>query len=106
MVPLTPLGIILICALLCERLTEYVVKSGVNGAIRLGPIAAPIPVLLSLLLAQLFAWAFGLDVFAVYGIVARVPWLAIVLTGILIGGGSQLLNDVGDAVRAVPNKLS
>ena len=47
-----------------------------------------------------FAFAFGLDVFAGFGHPIAVPTVAVILTGLVIGGGSNITSDVVQWFRA------
>ena len=58
------------------------------------------PNILSLLLGVVVAFAFGLDVFAALGMATAWLWLAYLLTGILLAGGSKLWHELVEKLRA------
>lgn len=49
---------------------------------------------LSLLVSAGLCFAWGVDVFAVAGVVFSLPWLGAVFTGVIAGLGSNVLNDI------------
>lgn len=83
-------SIIAFCAFLVERLVGYIMTVGPNIPQRF-PFA---PVLVSLFLGVGIAVGFQLDLFGAFDMTAVHPLVAFVLTGLLIGGGSNLLHDI------------
>lgn len=57
------------------------------------------PNLLSLIIGVLVAFAFTLDVFSAFGFTTEWVWIAYLLTGILIAGGSKLWHELISKLR-------
>ena len=80
-------------ALVVERLTEHFVKPPLSraGQKQFAPYFA-------LALGLFISWAFGVDLFTPLalevGLQPFVPWVGYLLTGLLVGGGSNFLHDV------------
>lgn len=60
-------------------------------------------VLLSMALGVVCAFGFGIDLFAVAGIEAKIPYLGIVLTGILLSRGSNYIFDLISTITKLKN---
>lgn len=57
------------------------------------------PNILSLLFGVAVAFAFGLDIFSALGMATAWLWLAYLLTGILLAGGSKLWHELISKLR-------
>lgn len=100
---LTPFAAILILAFLAESLTEYFARPVIH-AFPTGPAPQapgnPVSPLWLRYIAALvgigLAIAYRADVLAMAGLVAWSPWVGYVITGIIIGRGSNYLHDLAD----------
>lgn len=70
-----------------KAIIEYISTWFVNGNIEWKQIA-------SFLFGELIAFAYNLDAFEAMGISAKIPFISIVLTGLVISGGSNLIYDI------------
>jgi hypothetical protein len=79
-------------ALIVERLVEKFVKPLLPEAYQHWSAYA------ALALGLIFSWAFGIDlltpVATAVGLEPFVPWAGYLLTGLIVGGGSNFLHDV------------
>lgn len=70
-----------------KAIIEYVSTWFVDGNICWKQIA-------SFLFGELIAFAYNLDAFQAMGISAKIPFISIILTGLVISGGSNLIYDI------------
>ena len=113
MQPLEPFLAVLFLAFLAEGLTEYLARPILDGLTSPDPDASPPPAggteggyvkplwlrYVACLAGVGLALAFRADLFAAVGLAAINPWIACVLTGILIGRGSNYVHDLIDTWR-------
>lgn len=95
---LSPVIQILFLAFLAEALTEYLAAPLVKGEGSRHPAAAS-PLYLryiAVAVGVLLALAYRADLLAMMGLCAVTPWVGYIVTGILIGRGSNFLNDLVD----------
>lgn len=91
---------ILVLAFLCESMVEYflspIIKSG-----KLPVEAGRSVTLYSAALAGMgLAWLFSLDLFGEFlGLQARLPVASVLLTGLVIGRGSNYVHDIFKRIR-------
>lgn len=115
--PIEPFLAILFLAFLAEGLTEYLARPILDGlgspdpgnatasghAIQNPKSAIQNPLWLryvACLVGVGLALAFRADLFSAVGLAAINPWIAYVLTGILIGRGSNYVHDLIDTWRS------
>ena len=88
----TALGAALFMALVLERLIELLVKPPLPEHL------APIVPYISAALGLVAALAFGIDLVTPtlegFGVVPAVSWAGKVITGLVLGGGSNLIHDL------------
>lgn len=79
-------------ALIIERLVEKFVKPALPAQWQ------TLSAYTALVLGLLFSWAFGIDLLTpiatAVGLEPFVPWAGYLLTGLIVGGGSNFLHDV------------
>jgi len=107
MTPIAPFLAILFLAFLAEGLTEYLARPVIQGLTNPDPEPPAEPYTKPLWLRYValtvgvgLAMAFRADLFAAIGLAAIHPWLAYVLTGILVGRGSNYVHDLIDTWRS------
>ena len=112
--PIEPFLAILFLAFLAEGLTEYLARPILDGLANADPdapqskignpeseIAKPLWLrYVACLVGVGLALAFRADLFSAVGLAAINPWIAYVLTGILIGRGSNYVHDLIDTWRS------
>ena len=86
-------------ATVTERLVEHFIKPAANA---IGyPAAIPY---VALLIGLGFSLAFGIDLFTPValsiGLEPFTPWAGLLLSGLMVGGGSNLISDVWPATKA------
>lgn len=64
------------------------------------------PVVISMALGVLCAVAFGIDIFDLAGIEAHIPYVGMILTGILLSRGSNYVSDVLGSIGSIKAKVS
>ncbi len=91
-------------AFLAERLTERLIKPWVPEAYR-----EPVAIFATLVMGVAAAVAFRLDIINSLLVAGGIgdplsPWVSIVVTGLIIGGGSQLVHDLwpGSTAKTKP----
>lgn len=94
---MTAFGIIC-AAIIVEGLITYVKTFVSEGKVQWQIIVA-------LVLGILVAVGYGLDIFALFGMVSVIPYLGTVLTGILISRGSNYVYDLIDLISGLIDKL-
>lgn len=77
-------------AVLIERLIEYFIKPRVDGKFI---------IYVAIVLAELVSFGYKLDLISSLGI-GTANWIGIALTGLVLAGGSNFLNDIIGAVRS------
>lgn len=92
---LTGIGVFLMWATICERLTEYLFGDHDRLRPYMHYLAAGVGVIVAVL--------FRLDlVQSVFGATSPLPYAASIVTGLLIGGGSNWLHDTMNKVVTMP----
>lgn len=64
------------------------------------------PVVISMALGVLCAVAFGIDIFDLAGIEAHIPYVGMVLTGVLLSRGSNYVSDILGSIGSIKAKIS
>ncbi|MDO4565873.1 MAG: hypothetical protein Q4B42_00930 [Oscillospiraceae bacterium] len=96
----TALGIIVAISMIIETLTENV-KTRFPAFANTDWAVMAVTVVLGVSIAL----NYNADIFAAAGLVGRVPWLGVVLTGVLMAGGSNLIFDAIKKLRGVKSAL-
>lgn len=89
---------IIILALIVETIVEWFKRAvpAVKGGIALG---------LSAGLGLLLAFTTGADVLTTLGLAENIPYVGIALTGVMVGGGSNLIFEFIKAIGGAMGKL-
>lgn len=74
-------------AVAVKAIVEYISTWVVNNKLEWKQIA-------SFLFGEVIAFSFGLDAFKLVGIEAQVPFVSVILTGLIISGGANLVYDI------------
>jgi hypothetical protein len=91
-------GIFLLAAVV-EALTEYLVRPIVKliyvslSPSRQAPETMDALRYVSAVVGVVLCWAYNMDLLAMAGLTAQVPFVGVVVTGLLIGRGSNFVND-------------
>ena len=86
-------------ALVIETLTEYLKSVFPVIADKTGVLFA-----ITAALGILLCIAFGADLFASFGLISQIPFLGQSITGILCGGGSNIVYDIVERIRGIMNE--
>lgn len=103
MSPLSPILQILLLAFLCEGLVEYLARPVIHWGQTEPPTDTPGPQSSPLWLRYIavvvgiaLAIAYRADLLALVGLQAWSPWIGYIITGVIVGRGSNYLNDLAD----------
>lgn len=92
-------GGIFILAAVVEALTEYLVRPIVKLVYKLADPDGEVPETMDALryvsagVGVVLCWAYNVDLLALAGLQAVVPFVGVIVTGLLIGRGSNFVND-------------
>lgn len=78
---------IIFFAVAVKAMVEYIFTWVVDGKLQRKQIV-------SFLFGELIAFSFGLDAFKLVGIEAQIPYISVIITGLIISGGSNLVYDI------------
>jgi hypothetical protein len=95
---LGPLFAIFVLAIFVEGFVEYFVSTPDKAQPWVKYVAAALGVVLSI--------AYGLDLLAALGVATVYPFVGSVITGLIVGRGSNYLNDFVSRVRAPKSSVS
>ena len=88
---MTGIVLIIVLAIVVEAFVEY--GKNIGKAFIAGEWKTAVTQLAAIALGVLICLATGADLFAVVGVVFAVPWLGVVLTGIIISRGANYVSD-------------
>lgn len=88
-------AVLLAFAILVQFLVDRI--KAIVGEKVMGYVKAPV---WAAALGILFAFLFGLDVFAMFGYTAQLPALAYIITGLILSAGAAPIHELIEKVRA------
>ena len=93
---MTIISAVLLLAFLVESFTEYL----------FGQIEKVKPYLkyIALVVGVGAAVAYKIDILGTFGVVAPFPWIAWIVSGLIMGRGSNFVNDIISALRSAGGK--
>lgn len=84
---------VIFAAIIIEALITYFNSFILNGKFQW-------QMLISLLVGVGFALSFNVDIFALFGVISNVPYVGVILTGVLISRGSNYTFDLINKLTA------
>ena len=96
---MTGIVLILVLAIIIEAFVEY--GKNIGKAFVIGEWKTAVTQLVAGALGVMICLATGADLFAEIGVVFAVPWLGVVLTGILISRGANYVSDFVKRLQGV-----
>ena len=96
---MTGIVLIIVLAIIIEAFIEY--GKSIGKAFAAGAWKTAVTQLFAIVLGVLICFATGADLFAVVGVAFAVPWLGVVLTGIIISRGANYVSDFVKRLQGV-----
>lgn len=94
---ITQVALILALATFIEGFTEYLFSG-------LSEKSKPYLKYVALVFGVLVAFAYQIDILAMFGAKAIAPWVGHAVSGVILGRGSNVVNDIISFLREFPNR--